>query len=42
MVASTVSIPKLGEKVDPASIQQITYSVVGAKARKELSRIRNQ
>ena len=29
-------IPKLGEKVDPASIQQITYSVVGAKARKRI------
>ena len=27
-------IPKLGEKVDPASIEQITYSIVGAKARK--------
>ena len=30
-------IPKLGEKVDPASIQQITYSIVGAKARKRIT-----
>ena len=30
-------IPKLGEKVDPASIQQITYSIVGAKARKSIT-----
>ncbi|MEC7393515.1 MAG: hypothetical protein VX839_01400, partial [Verrucomicrobiota bacterium] len=29
-------ITKLGEKVAPASIQQITYSVVGAKARKRI------
>ena len=27
-------IPKLGESVDPASIEQITYSTVGAKQRK--------
>ena len=30
-------IPKLGEKVDPASIQQITYSVVGVKARRRIT-----
>ena len=34
-------IPKLGEKVDPASIQQITYSVVGQKLEKESS-VRNR
>ena len=27
-------IPKLGESVDPASVEQITYSIVGAKERK--------
>lgn len=27
-------IPKLGEPLDPASIQQITYSIVGAKERR--------
>ena len=30
-------IPKLGERVDPASIQPITYSIVGAKARKSIT-----
>ena len=30
-------IPKLGERVDPASIQQITYSTAGAKARKRIT-----
>ena len=30
-------IPKLGEKVDPATIQQITYSTSGAKARKRIT-----
>jgi len=30
-------IPKLGERVDPASIQPITYSIVGAKARKRIT-----
>ena len=30
-------IPKLGERVDPAGIQQITYSIVGAKARKRIT-----
>jgi putative heme-binding domain-containing protein len=30
-------IPKLGEKVDPATIQQITYSTAGAKARKRIT-----
>ena len=30
-------IPKLGEKVDPAGIRQITYSIVGAKARKRIT-----
>jgi len=30
-------IPKLGEAVDPASIQQITYSTSGAKARKRIT-----
>ena len=30
-------IPKLGEKVDPGSIEQITYSIVGAKARRRIT-----
>ena len=30
-------IPKVGERVDPASIQPITYSIVGAKARKSIT-----
>jgi len=30
-------IPKLGERVDPASIQQITYSTSGAKARRNIT-----
>jgi len=30
-------IPKLGERVDPASIQQITYSTSGAKARANIT-----
>ena len=30
-------IPKLGEKVDPSTIQQITYSTSGAKARKRIT-----
>ncbi len=30
-------IPALGETVDPASIEQITYSIVGAKARKNIT-----
>ena len=30
-------IPKLGERVDPASIQQITYSTSGAKARRYIT-----
>ena len=30
-------IPKLGEKVDPSTIQQINYSTSGAKARKRIT-----
>lgn len=30
-------IPELGERVDPASIQPITYSIVGAKARRRIT-----
>ncbi len=30
-------VPKLGEKVDPATIRQITYSTSGAKARKRIT-----
>lgn len=30
-------IPELGEKVDPATIEPITYSIVGAKARRRIT-----